>query len=34
MCVGVWAISVPESNLKYTKFSGKDKIYNENKQAP
>ena len=25
LCAGVWAISVPENNLKYTKFSGKYK---------
>jgi len=29
LCAGVWAISVPENNLKYTKFSGKYQIHKE-----
>jgi len=28
ICAGVWAISVPENNLKYTKFRRKYQIHN------
>jgi len=27
VCVDVWAISVPENNLKYAKFSGRHKSH-------